>query len=224
VVAEPGAFEAFYHGPLAHPWLLWAAAGLGTAVALARPGLDPGLRRYVAALGVLSGLDAWLTSAHVYGLGVKPPPFDGLIPFVFVYAGDLRFLLLVTCGTLAGGLAVTRRGLVAALALATLVPLATLPFVLWSTPRVFFLVYELAFFALAAGLARRHPNVRGSPWLVGLCRFVMLYYGLWAAADAILLATGSDLGFALRLLPNVLYYGGLIAAIAWLAPAREASP
>ena len=46
-----------------------------------------------------------------------------------------------------------------------------------------------------------------------MSRFVLLYYGLWATADAIILATGSDLGFAVRVVPNVLYYGGLIAVI-----------
>jgi hypothetical protein len=48
--------------------------------------------------------------------------------------------------------------------------------------------------------------------------FVLLYYALWAATDAILLATGADFGYALRVIPNLLYYGGLIAAIARLAP------
>ena len=51
-----------------------------------------------------------------------------------------------------------------------------------------------------------------------MSRFVLLYYGLWAAADVILLATRADLGFALRVVPNLLYYGGLIAAIGWFAP------
>jgi hypothetical protein len=48
----------------------------------------------------------------------------------------------------------------------------------------------------------------------------MLYYGLWATADVIVLGIGSDLGFLLRVLPNLLYYGGLIAAIALFAPTR----
>jgi hypothetical protein len=54
-------------------------------------------------------------------------------------------------------------------------------------------------------------------------RFVLLYYGLWATADVIILATGSDLGFALRVVPNVLYYGGLIGAIGRMAPAPSGS-
>jgi hypothetical protein len=44
---------------------------------------------------------------------------------------------------------------------------------------------------------------------------------LWASADAIILATGSDLGYLLRVVPNLLYYGGLIGLIGWLAPERN---
>ena len=47
---------------------------------------------------------------------------------------------------------------------------------------------------------------------------MVLYYGLWATADLLILGTGSDLGYLLRMLPNLLYYGGLIAVIGFLAP------
>ena len=46
----------------------------------------------------------------------------------------------------------------------------------------------------------------------------MVYYSLWASADLIILGTGSDIGFFLRVIPNLLYYGGLIAAIGRFAP------
>jgi hypothetical protein len=49
-------------------------------------------------------------------------------------------------------------------------------------------------------------------------RFVIAYYALWAAADALILTMGADAAFLLRVLPNVLYYGGLVPAIAWTAP------
>ena len=88
-------------------------------------------------------------------------------------------------------------------------------------------MHELLFCALALALLRWHPNARTLAWLRAVTRFVLLYYGLWAAADVVILAIGSDLGYALRVVPNVLYYGGLIAAIGWLAPAtadRRALP
>jgi hypothetical protein len=51
----------------------------------------------------------------------------------------------------------------------------------------------------------------------------MVYYTLWGTADAVILATGSDVGFGLRVLPNLLYYGGFVAAVVWLAPRRDAT-
>jgi hypothetical protein len=93
----------------------------------------------------------------------------------------------------------------------------------WGTPRVLYLIYELAFFSLTLCLLRWLPNLRANPWLRAVSRFVLVYYGLWAAADAILLASGADIGFLLRVVPNLLYYGGLIAAIAWFAPVDQRS-
>ena len=227
MASDPGFFEAFYATAWQHPWLLWAAALAGVAVALSRSTLHPSLRRYALALGVLSALDAWLTSSHVYGIGPKSPPWDSFVPLFFVLAGDFRYLLLAVAGTPDGRLAASARGVATALGLTVIVPiasqlvLASLPEP-WSGSRVLFLVYELMFFALAGALAKWHPNVAGTAWLRSLTRYVQLYYGLWATADIVILATGSDLGFALRVVPNVLYYGGLIGAIAWLGARANA--
>ena len=51
--------------------------------------------------------------------------------------------------------------------------------------------------------------------------FVIGYYALWASADAIILASGADVGFLLRVVPNALYYGGLVPVIAWTAPTAD---
>jgi len=227
MTGEPGFFAAFYDSAWQHPWLLWAAAIAGVAIALSRSRLHPSLRRYALALGALSALDAWLTSSHVYGVGAKSAPWDSVVPLFFVLAGDFRYLLLVVAGTATGRLDASVRDVATALGLTVIVPVAS-QLVLWALPeaqsgsRVLFLVYEGMFFALAGALARFHPNVRRTTWLRRLTRFVQLYYGLWATADLLILATGTDLGFALRLVPNALYYGGLIGAIAWLA--AQASP
>ena len=79
--------------------------------------------------------------------------------------------------------------------------------------RVLFLVYEIGFFLLTLALLKWHPQLQKTPWLRRVSFFVLVYYGLWASADLIILTTQSDLGFALRVVPNVLYYGGLIAMI-----------
>jgi hypothetical protein len=222
-----GPWEAFYQSAYQHPIALWLAAGLAGAYALTRPGLDPSLRGYCRALVGLSLADAWLTAHHVYGLGQLPHAFGSAVPLFFVLAGDYRYLLLLGAARPGGAVALDARGALFAAALTLVVPLFSQA-VVSALPetqggaRVLFLVYELAFAALALALIRWHPN-REVAWTRPVSRFVVLYYALWASADAILLATGHDLGFALRVLPNLLYYGGLIAVIA-RAGGRDASP
>jgi hypothetical protein len=223
VATEPGFFEAFYASALHHPLLLWLAVAVGLGLCLARRDLHPSLRRYGVALALLSGLDAWLTANHVLGLGALSATLASVVPLAFVLAGDYRYWLLVVAATPDGRLAPGAQSWLEAAGLTLLVPIFAQLAVraLPDTPggpRALYLIYELSFTALAASLPLWHPNVRANRWLRSLGRFVMLYYGLWATADVILLTTGADLGYALRVLPNLLYYGGLIAAIAWLAP------
>src|SRR4029453_9055660 len=146
----------------------------------------------------------------------------GVVPLLFVLAGDFRYLLLWEVATRDGAIArPSRAGLLRAALLTAIVPITAPvppPAIAPGEPRVLFLVYELAFSALAFALLRWHPNARAVPWVRAVTGFVLLYYALWAGADTLILSTGSDLGHALRLLPNLLYYGGFIAAVAWLAP------
>ena len=74
------------------------------------------------------------------------------------------------------------------------------------------LVYEVAFLVVALGLrawavpARvpaAEPRLR--TYLRAILSYVAMYYGLWATADVIILA-GFDIGWALRMIPNQLYY------------------
>jgi len=214
-----GPFEAFYQSPYQHPIALWLAAGVAGAYALTRRGLDPSLRRYCRVLVSLSLADAWLTAHHVYGVGQLPHALGSALPLCFVLAGDYRYLLLLGAARAGGAFVLDARRALAAAALTLVVPLfsqavmSALPDGLGSD-RVLFLVYELAFVGLVLALMRWHPG-HALAWTRPVSRFVMLYYALWAGADAILLGTGSDLGFALRVVPNALYYGGLIAVIAW---------
>lgn len=218
--AEAGVFESFYAGSVQHPWLLWGAALAAGGFCLGRRGLAPGLRRYCVLLTALSLVDAWLTSNHVYGLGALPGRAASMVPLFFVLAGDYRFFLLVEAGRADGRFAPGPRALAAAAGITLVVPLFSqlaLSFFPDAGARVLFLVYEISFVGLLLALLARHPKLR-IPWLRRISRCVLLYYSLWAAADAIILATGSDLGFGLRVLPNLLYYGGLIAWIGASAP------
>jgi hypothetical protein len=220
--AEAGAFEAFYASPLQHPVLLWLAAGVATALCLARRGLQPSARRYCAALGALSCADAWLTSSEVYGVGRLTGPFATIVPLAFVLLGDFRFLLFALAADARGEIAPRPRILGQAAALTLVVPLFT-QLALRLLPaaadgaRLMFLVYELAFAALALALLAWHRNAQ-TTWVRAVGGCVVAYYGLWAAADAVILFAGADLGYGLRVVPNLLYYGGLIAAIGGFAP------
>jgi hypothetical protein len=224
-VSEPGIFAAFYASAWQHPIALWLAALAGAAVCLARRDLDPSVRRYGLALSALSLADAWLTSSHVFGIGALPASLASAVPLIFVLAGDFRYLLLWEVATPDGAIGIRPgplRRIARAAALTLVVPILAQLATAGREPRVLFFVYEVAFCALTLALLRWHPDARALPWVRSVSHFVLLYYGLWASADAIVLATGSDLGYALRVIPNLLYYGGLIAAIALLAPPRGA--
>ncbi|MCW5833106.1 MAG: hypothetical protein KIS78_11960 [Labilithrix sp.] len=55
-----------------------------------------------------------------------------------------------------------------------------------------------------------------------LAAFFGLTYALWAGADVLLLATSADVGYGLRIAPNVLYYVLFVPYVLKLAPAPEA--
>ena len=229
MVTEPGVFETFYASAAQHPLLLWLAAGLAFAWCRTRRGVDAGVARACTLLTALSITDAWLTASHVWGIGRLPGALASAVPLVFVLAGDFRWLLLLESATPDGRIEPHNRGVLRAAGLTLVVPLlsqalvAALPERAGGGGRVLFLVYELGFLLLAAALLHWHPGARRAPWLAPVGGCVLLYYGLWAAADAILLATGSDLGFLLRVAPNLLYYGGFVAVLG-SAASRAAPP
>ncbi len=148
----------------------------------------------------------------------------------FVIAGDLRlFVVVERC--------VSRRGLDAravglAVASALVVPIASavarlaVPAVA-ASERVQYLVYEAMFVALAlvwrlgvlpARLREATPEARR--WALSATTFVLAQYTLWATADVLILA-GRDVGFALRLAPNALYYALFLPFVYATAPASE---
>lgn len=191
-----------------------------------RRGLDTSVRRYCMALGVLSLLDAWLSSRQIYGIGTLSGTFATVVPLFFVLAGDFRYLLLAVSATSGGRIEWTRRRIALALGMTLIVPLSTqlvlslLPNSL-DTARVMFFIYEVSFIALTLCLLRFHENVRSVAWIGRVSRFVVVYYSLWATADLIILIAGADIGYLLRVVPNVLYYGGLIFVMAQFAPATQ---
>lgn len=225
---EAGTLEAFYASPIQHPGLLWLAAGIALAFCLSKRGLSRSLRRYCVTLAILSFADAWLTSSPVFGLGTLQGWLASGVPLFFVLAGDYRYLFFVLTATAGGEIEPRAKSLLVAAGLTFIVPILSqvalllLPDSLASA-RMLFLIYEVGFVVLTLSLMRWHPQIRTIPWTGSVSRFVVLYYSLWASADLLILTTGLDLGYGLRVLPNLLYYGGLIATFAWFAP-REPAP
>ena len=93
--------------------------------------------------------------------------------------------------------------------------------------QVLWLLYELGFLALALGLrALAVPRLAAGAGpriervLRGVLAFAATYYALWALADALILA-GFDAGWALRMLPNQLYYAFTVPFVFFAYFGRE---
>lgn len=87
------------------------------------------------------------------------------------------------------------------------------------TGQEMWLTHELASLGIAFALARfALPDERERPQQARFVRsvlgFLAAYYGLWAAADLLILA-GVDAGWPVRLVPNQLYYGFLVPFVWW---------
>ncbi len=138
-----------------------------------------------------------------------------MLPFVFL--GDWRVLLLVFA--LASAPERRAQAFARSAALSLVVPAfaySTDSLLRLRYPalpgQVLWLLYELAFLALALGLralavprlaAAAGPRIQRV--LRAVLAFAATYYALWALADSLILA-GFDPGWALRMLPNQLYY------------------
>jgi hypothetical protein len=216
-------YAEFYDSFLQHPILLWAAAIIGLLFALSRRGLSRTARAFCVALAIISLLDAWLTATDIPGIGPLSGAAATLVPLAFILAGDFRYFLFIEIARSDGTIRMSGGTLARASAWTLVVPFASQLVVhaLGSDDsRFLYFIYETLFVFVSVGIALlylpRHSDA--VQWTRQVTRFVIGYYALWAAADAIILTTGADVGFLLRVLPNVLYYGGLVPAIAWAAP------
>ena len=197
-------FQALYDSPFHIPVAAWVGSVVAIGVAIARKKLVG----FTIFFAVICALDAFLTG-----------PWTPLAPdsaamtaagITFVIAGDLRYFVLLLDATKSW------QRLVAAVALAFIVPIIVqIARAAGVTElRQVFLIYELCFFALALGI---WFIVR--PWsdfVRRLTRFEIVQYGLWAGADILLLTTGADAAWLIRMVPNLMYYAFfLIVAARW---------
>lgn len=223
-------FAAIYDSAWHSPLLFWLCGGLTLLLVCARL---PFLPAFCVLFTFNTCADVLSTGAlSVYPPAVAAGPWPQRLAIAFVVLGDWRFFLLVERAlcwerprTPPG--AHLRAALLALIpSLASLPLLALLPRLLPHLPagRLIFLTYEVLFLLvlplwwrlLVLPRARAlDPALRR--FLRALLAFEALQYGSWALADVIILA-GYDAGFALRLVPNTLYYAAFVPFAYLLAP------
>jgi hypothetical protein len=219
-------WHAFYQSELQSLYALLVVPVAFLAYRLVVPPEDaraeaPDAARFVAGVTLFFAIETMLdplATGPLLSLAVVENTIaSSLIQFLFVYLGDLRVLLLAI------GVARPRRPFrsnLAWAAVATLiVPIWTgigFAFARWLWPEVhgqlLWMLYELGFLALCIALGRAWVAraLPGDParaaYLRSIFGYSAAYYALWLAADLVIVVAGLDLGWALRMVPNQLYY------------------
>lgn len=223
-------FHDFYKSDLQSVYALWIVPVLFLGYLLFSPEARASLRssqvwrRFLYVYGVVFALetilDPFATGPFVRWLGVGDSGLGTVIPLSFVLLGDFRvFLLIFGMARLArpeGSLAPAFLESAAWTFIVPIVAYAVNSALHSARPdlpaQTIWLVYELAFLCIAIWLRvgvipRRVPTDsalrRG---LQAVATYAAVYYALWASADVLILAFGLDAGWALRVIPNQLYY------------------
>lgn len=224
-------FQAIYESP----WATTAAVGAASFAALAM-----WLRRrtFLVAFFVLFTVEILadaLRSGSWSPLTLLKSPWAGSIDIAFILLGDFRFFLVTERFARRPAArpadATAPSAWASAAAFTLIVPVLSAILIrnlpaTFAEPRRTYLSYEVMFLVLALilrfvvlprRLAAAPAAVRA--WLLRIALFQIVQYGLWALADVIILG-GADAGFALRLVPNAMYYALFLPFVAWTAPAE----
>lgn len=176
------------------------------------------VRAYTIFFTVETMLDPFATGPLSRWLGLSGTGAGTALLIFFVLLGDFRVLYLLQ--RLARPALARERLLAESAAWTLIVPLVALSVekildtIAGPLPgQTIWLLYELSFLALALYLRRvAVPRWVGTgrprrlAYLRSVATYVTVYYALWATADLVILVLGLDVGWALRVIPNQLYY------------------
>lgn len=193
-------------------------------------GVSPAAARFVRGLTLFFAIETMIdpiATGPLSKLEFLRASFLGtLIPFIFVLLGDLRVLLLAI--GVARPERSLRRNLAWALAASSIVPIfAGSGFTLarWLVPdlhgQTLWMFYEFGFFALCVALGRLwvSRSVQNDPAVAAFLRAIFgysaAYYALWWMADVLIVIANLDLGWAIRMIPNQLYYAFWVPFAYW---------
>jgi hypothetical protein len=219
-------WHIFYQSELQSVYALLVLPVAFLAYRLAAPpdsrrAVVPGASRFVAALTLVFAVETMIDPIATGPLLDSAPLGESvaglLIPFLFVYLGDFRVILL------AMGVAQPSRSLRKTLASAAGVSLIVPAFAgsgfmwaRWISPdahgQILWMLYEGGFLVLAVVLSRvwvprvAEGDAAVASFLRSVFGFSAAYYALWLAADLLIVVGGLDLGWAIRIVPNQLYY------------------
>jgi len=223
-----GPFLDLYRSDLQAFYALWIVPALFLGWLLVTPAArsaararDPEARfvyRYCVVFAIEAIIDPFATGPLVQALGLQQGLVGTAVVVAFVLMGDFRVLLLLFRLAAPGStLASSARDAALWTAFVPLVAFGTrsvLEEALGSLPpQTIWLLYEIGFLGLALWLRQRGlpawiapEEPRRLSRLQAIASYVALYYGLWALADALLLTLDLDVAWALRIVPNQLYY------------------
>ncbi len=198
-------FQSLYDSPLVATALPCAASLV--VIAWARR-FGRVARTYATVFAIAIAADAYLNGPWTF---VKSgTTWAGAVGVFFVVLGDFRyFAVFEECMQNAWKL--PRAFLWA------LVTPAAAQLVRWRFPQIesdersTFLVYELLFFVLAAGLRIwRVPRAKIEKAARRATQFEILMYSMWIVADVGLMTSGRDVFYGVRLIANLMYYVALV--------------
>lgn len=222
-------WQAAYYSPLQSVYALivvpiaflaWRAAAPANPTRACVPAAAPFVSGATLVFAVATILDPLSTGILAKQEGIEGTFAATLIMFFFVLLGDFRVLLLAI------GVARPERRLGENLGWAAgvtlIVPIfagltyALLGFLVDDLHgQVLWMAYEAGFLGLCVALSRRWiPRSLGEDgaaiakidYLRALFGYSAAYYALWLGADVLIVAGDLDLGWAVRIVPNQLYY------------------